>query len=146
MPIGVPASGKSTLTQKLGEEFAIPIVSSDEIREEIYGDASKQGNPAKVFSLVHARAAKWLDEVGICILDATNLNFRFRNAAYEELEPNIIIHLVMDISLEECKRRNNERERVVPEYVIDRMYEQFKQRTWEMDKELYNVLTFYCKE
>ena len=40
--IGVPASGKSTIAKKLSEKHNADIFSSDDIREEWFGDANKQ--------------------------------------------------------------------------------------------------------
>ena len=50
--VGLPASGKSTRC-KYYEEHGFKIFSSDTIRAEIYGDESEQGNPKKVFQILH---------------------------------------------------------------------------------------------
>ncbi len=41
--IGLPASGKSTFAQVLAEEINAVVVSTDEIRAQLYGDAANQG-------------------------------------------------------------------------------------------------------
>lgn len=42
--IGPPASGKSSISYKIWGKY----LSADEIREELYGDAGIQGDPAEV--------------------------------------------------------------------------------------------------
>ena len=54
--VGPPGCGKSTYGKKYAEEHANTIVlSSDQIREELYGDASIQDDPARVFTLMQSR-------------------------------------------------------------------------------------------
>ena len=44
MFIGIPASGKSTLAQKIAPTINAEILSTDKIREELYGDETVQGS------------------------------------------------------------------------------------------------------
>ena len=62
MLIGIPGSGKSTASQKLSEIYNAPIYSSDDIRKELYGDASVQDNPKKVFDILHKRIIEGLNK------------------------------------------------------------------------------------
>ena len=51
MMVGLPCSGKSSYCQNHPGVW----ISSDEIRKELYGDASIQENPDKVFRLMWRR-------------------------------------------------------------------------------------------
>lgn len=117
--IGLPGSGKSTWAR--AQEM--PVFSSDDIRAELYGDASIQGNHEEVFNLLHKRVRECLRNGQSCIMDATNLTPRSRKV------PNLPAHqkvaVIFETPIEECKRRNANRERVVPEEVIDRMAKKY---------------------
>lgn len=117
--IGIPGSGKTTWAKAQD----IPVFSSDDIRKELYGDASIQGNPDKVFGLLHERVRECLRNGQSCILDATNLTPRSRKV------PNLPEHqkiaVIFNTPIDECKYRNENRDRVVPEEVIDRMAKKY---------------------
>ena len=125
MMIGVPGSGKSTYAKNLQKDFGFPIVSSDKVRGELYGDESNQSNPAVVFNLVYKRVSYFLDQVGICILDATNCSRKNRRTAIKRLRPTKIFYILMDVDIQTCKEQNAARDRVVPDYVIDKMEKDF---------------------
>ena len=61
--IGPPGSGKTTYAQRHSEDDKnIVHLSSDKIRQELYGDEAIQGNPEEVFGLMRARALDCLDK------------------------------------------------------------------------------------
>lgn len=121
--IGCPASGKSTYAKNLEGIY----VSSDEIREELFGDASIQGNPAMIFNIFYNRAAVAFEEGYDVILDATNINKKNRKKIYSVFgdEAEYIAHY-FNPSIETLLERNAARERVVPEDVIRRMKNQLE--------------------
>ena len=78
MMIGVVASGKSTLAQKLKNMLTkmgqpTMIVSSAEIRETVFGDVNDQTHNDEVFKEVRRRINNCIDKMNI-IVDATNIN------------------------------------------------------------------------
>ena len=73
--IGLPASGKSSYCKdKLKENRDIEIVSSDAIREEVFGDVNDQSHNGEVFNIVFKRVREAILNNRDVILDATNLS------------------------------------------------------------------------
>lgn len=124
MMCGLPASGKSTKAKELAKEYNATIYSSDALREEIFGDVNDQGHNQELFAELHRRIKDCLKSGKNAIMDATNLNYKRRMAFLAELKkiPCKKICVLMATPYEECLRRNAERERKVPIYVIERMY------------------------
>lgn len=117
--VGLLASGKSTFCKSHPE---CVYVSSDAIREELYGCEATQGNPIAVFSIAHARIAHYLALGYNVIFDATNLTVKNRAKALSHNAYHIAVYF--DVPVEVCKKRNSLRSRVVPEYVYDKMTKQ----------------------
>ncbi len=121
---GLPASGKSAFSDGLVEAGATRI-SLDEIRKEIYGDANIIGDwkvTRKRFDELYNAALAAKKNV---VLDNTHFMRKQRervikmaqDAGYSD------IHIVvMDVTLEECLKRNAKRERVVKEEIIRDMH------------------------
>lgn len=128
MLVGIVGSGKSTYAQSLKGDYIIH--SSDNLREEMFGDVnenSKESNN-KLFIELHKRIKEDLRNGKNVIYDATNINRKRRMAFLRELS-NIPCHktclLVMN-PYHICVRYNMQRQRVVPEHVIRRMYLNFQ--------------------
>lgn len=125
--VGLPGSGKSTMALSFEKE-GYKVFSSDAIREELYGDASVQSDPQKVFHVLHKRIKDALRAGENCIYDATNVRSKNRIAFLKEIQ-NIECKKICCIvwaSINTCKERNASRERKVPDYVIERMWRQFE--------------------
>ena len=128
---GLPGSGKTTIARQIAADLDAVVIASDSIREELYGDESVQGNPSVVFDTLYSRAHAAIDDNLSVILDATNVKKRDRARVFQEFPDNEIAAFVINTPVEVCKQRNGERERVVPEYVIDRMAKSFELPTRE---------------
>ena len=128
---GLPGSGKTTIARQIAADLDAVVISSDNIREELYGDESVQGNPSVVFDTLYSRAHAAIDDNLSVILDATNVKKRDRARVFKEFPDNEIAAFVINTPVEVCKQRNGERERVVPECVIDRMAKSFEMPTRE---------------
>ena len=126
MLVGLAGSGKSTYAK---ENFSNCIIlSSDSIREELYGDASIQGDNNKIFNILHSRAVKNLKEGKDIVYDATNLSMKRRMSFLKQIN-----HLVDEkccyvfiTPYEECIHRQTLRERKVPAEVIMHQLKQFQ--------------------
>lgn len=133
MFVGLPASGKSTYAKKYTTIHTNTIwLSSDNIRKELYGDEKIQDNPDKVFSLMRIRTKEALMQGVDVVWDSTNISYKRRMAFLNELKniPCEKICVLMATPYEECLKRNAERERKVPEYVIKNMYFSFNIPCW----------------
>lgn len=120
---GLPASGKSTLAKELSQKYEAVILSSDSIREELYGDEGIQGDSTKVFELLHHRANKYLSEGKNVIYDATNINRKRRvHMIKNELKADEYICYYINKTLGECYYNDMNRDRRVGFSVIERMY------------------------
>lgn len=130
--VGVPGCGKSTYAQKITAENSNAVwVSSDAIREKLWGDANDQQNPSTVFNAMFHMTVDALNKGHDVIYDATNLIAKTRASTLAQIRehtnrPIFAECAVVLCSIKECKRRQNDRDRKVPEEVIDRMVRQFQ--------------------
>lgn len=123
MLVGLPASGKSTLAKKLLKQYNAILISSDEIREEMYGDVNNQDNNHDVFEVMNNRAKQTLSDGINIIYDATNINRKRRiHLINQVLRADEKIVYYMNGTIKTIKYRNEYRSRIVPEDVIDKMY------------------------
>lgn len=126
--VGLPGSGKSVMAKELAKEWGnTEVISTDEIRHELYGSEDIQDNPEQVFALAYSRARGALANGMDVIFDATNVRTKYRKQLKKELEGEDVTFeaFVMDTPIDVCKERNAARERIVPEEVIDKMSRYF---------------------
>ena len=129
MLVGLPGSGKSNIARKMKEENPkIQILSSDELRKELWGNENTQGDNSVLFKELHNRIKFCLENGVDCIYDATNISSKRRMAFLNELKRfkdiNKVCIFVLT-SIEKCLKNNKSRERKVPEEVIRNMYLRF---------------------
>lgn len=128
MMIGLPGSGKSTEAKRLVKHYNANIHSSDAIREELTGDINNQDINDLVFKTLHNRIKEDLRNGKNSIYDATNISYKRRMAFLQELQniPCKKICVLMATPYGECIKNNTNRDRVVPEEVVKRMYYNFQ--------------------
>lgn len=132
--VGIPGSGKSVLAKEYAKRYNAVIVSTDEIRKELFGDETIQVKNKEVFEVAYDRIKDALYYHRNVIFDATNISRKNRINLLRFIEPfnrGFKIALVLKTPLEEAKKRNQNRERVVPEDVLERMFKNFCEPTEE---------------
>lgn len=142
--IGAPGAGKSTHVSALMADYTDAVViSGDNIREELYGDADIQGN----YTEIHDRMLELLEEnVGrTVILDGTHYRASYRKEALAMLASygySDATAIVVDRPLEVCLRQNAGRDRKVPEHVIQKMHNALQASVRGIDKEGFTKVNF----
>lgn len=132
LPVGPPASGKSTLAVAMKDLGIITdrmIVSPDEIREWMTNNRADQTVNRAVFEIVEKIATARLERGLSVFLDATNLTDP--NGMLDRLTSTAERHkldtgpavewIVMDTTPTGCRIRNANRYHPVPDHVMDRM-------------------------
>ena len=115
-------AGKSTWAANNTNESTV-IVSSDEARFLISGDESNQECSGRAFQFLELALEMLLRQNKNVILDATNTTRKSRSAwvALGRKYGARIQMTVLNVPAAICKARNAQRERKVPEHVIDSM-------------------------
>lgn len=132
---GCSGSGKSTIANMmvdLNDNWR--LVSTDNIRAELFGDAGDQQQGNLVFSTAYDRIGDFLTDPNIngVVFDATNLTPRSRSEIFRRFGNfnDVEISAVNVIcDLEDCLLRQSYRDRKVPEEVIRSQYNKFKPAT-----------------
>ncbi|UFP93593.1 AAA family ATPase [Gloeobacter morelensis] len=123
--VAPPAAGKSTLAVYLAErDPALCVVSTDQIRAELYGDARIQGQWTAIEREVLFRVHNAFRSGRPVIYDATNAKRSWRLAFLQQMAvyPNVQwVAWQLVVPVEECLARNAQRERQVPPEVIRAM-------------------------
>jgi predicted kinase len=131
--IGPPGCGKSTFaTQLIQLEPTAKIVSTDQIRRELFGDESIQGDWSSVEENVLAQIRAAIQAGRPIIYDATNAKKEWRMSLLRQLadvsvagrSPNVQwIGWHLQTPLETCKAWNQKRQRQVPVLVIEELFQ-----------------------
>lgn len=127
MMVGIVGSGKTHKANELAEQNNATVFSSDVLREELFGDVNHQADNDVLFKELHKRVKDYLREGKNAIYDATNIDYKKRMSFLAELKniPCKKVCIIMATPYDKCLKRNAERERNVPEHVIERMYRKF---------------------
>jgi predicted kinase len=130
--IGSPGSGKSTIaTDWLKQDPNLVWVSTDRIRENLYGDANIQGPWADIQTVVLQEIQTAIEAGRSVIYDATNVRRSWRMGFLQQLQgtdwlanTNRVQWIAWRIEtpLSTCLRRNRSRDRQVPQDIIERFY------------------------
>lgn len=98
-------------------------ISSDDIREELWGDVSVQSFNNIVFDIFYARAREAIENGNDVILDATHLTKKSRRKCrdhFKDLDCKFIA-VQMNTPVLDAIYRNKKRDRVVPADAMNRM-------------------------
>ena len=157
-------SGKSTWVTKKYDYDRIfkhntTILSSDEIRKQLYGDENDQTHNEEVFQYIKDTSVEHLEKGQRVIIYATNLSRKARQSITDYVDQKLSFYeygfikfVVVATPYYQCLENNRKRSRQVPENVIERMYKQFEFPTlseavheievvypFEIDKDFYGM-------
>ncbi|WP_397443287.1 MULTISPECIES: AAA family ATPase [unclassified Phormidium] len=130
MLMGPPGSGKTTLAHKMQQAITGScIVSTDQIRKDLYGDEAIQGQWSDVEAVIQEQVQDALGLGQSIIYDATNVKRVWRMALLNKLSyPDITwIGWYLTTPLATCQQWNTRRNRAVPDHVIEEMHNALQQ-------------------
>lgn len=145
MTIGLPGSGKDTYYNTYLKDY-YTMISSDLIREEVFGDINDQTHNTEVFEIMFERTVRALNDNKSVYYNATNLSSRRRTNFLKTLKKRVKVDfnaeaLIFAPYFENCCKNNLERERTVPQYVMNRMIKNFEppyfNEGWDLIKKQY---------
>ena len=120
MLVGLPASGKSSESDRLGD---VIVRSSDYLRDKLCGDINDMKNNGAVFTILQSLVRADLYHGKDAVYDATNLKASYRVVFLDTLRLLNCkkVCVFVDTPFEVCVKRNEERERTVPKEAMERM-------------------------
>jgi len=128
--IGLPASGKSSISAAF-EKAGWVRINKDALRLELYVDESTLGVPREISALFYKRLEEALKNGRNVLIDNTNISPLHRKgpiAMAGDYGYTRVTHVLLDVPLQECLRRNRLRARQVPEAALIEMAEAL---TWK---------------
>lgn len=123
--IGVPSSGKSTFAQHLAQlDPRYCIVSTDDVRRDLFGDESIQGDWKQIEIEVLNQIKNAVASGKLIIYDATNVKRAWRLNFLQKIAITLEKHSTwmgwhLTTPIETCKQWNQNRPRQVPDAIID---------------------------
>lgn len=152
--MGIPGSGKSTLTRALFPDHK--FVSTDAIRQELYGDDPySHDRNAVVFDTFHNRIDEYLSFGCSVIADATNMRRSDRDtlkaiAALIQFRPAAKTHAMVFTNVRQAVVRNLERQNTNPRWFvpIDAMKEfisKYETMLMEIRSEEFDTITYISR-
>ncbi len=124
--IGLPACGKSTFARQLNQQIPNSvIVSTDTIRERLFGDEATQGDWNLVENMVIEQIRLAINYEQIVIYDATNVQIAWRSSFLDKVSDSNSEWIAWWIKTPPnvCRNWNKYRSRQVPNHVISTYYE-----------------------
>lgn len=131
--IGLPGSGKSTWAQQFNRSVpSLVIISTDQIRAQLFGHATTQGPWLQVWHAVTGQLQATVEQaqqgaITGAIYDATNVQRQGRRTVIQAARAAGVTRLSavwLDVPIALCLQRNEQRSRQVPTDVIETMARQ----------------------
>lgn len=127
MLVGLPSSGKSTYAKEMQDNLGYIVLSSDALRQEMFGDVNCQDKNNKLFNELHRRIKVHLQQGDNVCYDACNINYKKRMAFLQQIKSINCTKSCIIIArpYELCINFDNIRQKSVGKDVITRMYYNF---------------------
>lgn len=127
--IGPPGAGKSTFAARLADHLqTCKVASTDTVRRRLYGDETHQGNWAEIEAEILGKIRHSIAAGIPVIYDATNAKRPWRMALLAKIGAEVSwMAWYLKTPPDTCKIWNRNRDRRVPETVIDAMHRSLKQ-------------------
>lgn len=146
---GVPGCGKTTWAKQVLENPGSVWVSSDHIRQNLFGDEYNHDNNPVVFSHWYKAIDDALLGGWDVIADATNLDAKARDKlrAIGEIH-GVDVHLILFTNVDQAVRRNAARtgsangEKCVPQDAMEWMLEKYERTRHDLPQEPYTSVTY----
>jgi predicted kinase len=150
IPVGISGSGKSTWINQNTNPDTV-IISPDEIRRELSGDVSNQGNMGLVFEIAFKRTVNALNGGSDVIFDATNVRSDQRKDMLDYLKKNVrgefdAYAKVFDVDPEITKGRiKTDIEKGVdrsnvPDHAVDKQHKNFMTDIGNLESDGYKII------
>lgn len=119
--VGLPGSGKSHFAERLARKEKAILLSSDEIRKELFGDENKQKSRI-MYRVLYERLNEHVANGQSVVVDATNIERERRMFSLSKLPSHVEkICYYMDTPYDICVERNQNRKRTVEARIVEKM-------------------------
>jgi predicted kinase len=149
--IGLPGSGKSSLAhQLLAAEPKLLLISTDNIRKQLFGNEAIQGPWFLIWQEVQRQFQQAVVQISqgvapAAIYDATNAQRRHRREVIALARYTGFTHIIgvwLDTPIWLCLARNRRRSRQVPEEAIFRMHRQLRDAPPSLNETLDSLIRY----
>jgi putative nucleotidyltransferase with HDIG domain len=123
--IGAPASGKTTVRNQLEKQYPqAKVISMDDQRKKLCGDINDQSRNNEIFGWQEHTLREAMKNRQSCIVDCTNPTFKLRKILFRIAREHgaLCSAIFWDLPLKTLLERNANREKKVPETVVERFY------------------------
>lgn len=144
MGMGIPGSGKTAALKSFAAKNEYEYICPDDIRLELTGNAIDQTRNTEVWQRAYDKVAQALASKKDIVFDATFVDKSARLKFIEFARQNGVNKIqgfVTDVNYEVAQSRNLNRDRVVPEYAMERMYLQLSKNPPELEEGFDSIFT-----
>ena len=126
MMVGIPASGKSYVSEKIAEREDAVIYSSDIVRKKLDMDPSSDLQNIRLFDIMYDMIREELAKGNDVVLDSTNTYRKYRKPFLQSLNKETeVTGVLLMRQIENCLKANRSRNGSIDESVIRMMYEEY---------------------
>ena len=126
MMVGIPASGKSYVSEKIAKRENAVIYSSDIVRQKLSMDPSSDLQNIRLFDIMYDMIRQELANGNNVVLDSTNTYRKYRKPFLQSLTKDTeVTGVLLMRQIENCLKANSERINSIDESVIRMMYEEY---------------------